>query len=437
MLFSCNGNCQIEYSCSFLPQHPVLLLRIKMIKSFEGIRGLAALIVALYHLNIGKEYFSILRHGYVFVDLFFVLSGFVICASYYKRIDSRDEFRSFMIRRFGRLFPLLVFSTVFFVMAENSIILLKRIAVSHGFGAALSNPGALNFQIPSAFEIASTLTFTHSLGIFDRLILNTPTWSISTEFYTYLLFAFACLFFKGKTRLAVFAAFVAVSLFITSWTSIAIYNCLELGACNTQTFDFGFPRCVLSFFLGALTFHLGGVVKDKAQQWQIPVLLLSAAYFWQIDSVPELSFLPPYLFSFMILSIWADKGALPFLLNRRFCQMLGQRSYSIYLMHLPLVLFFELVAKRYDGAMTSMAIAASYVFVLIVISGWTYKYIEDPFRLLFNRLSDRLSNESTISLEKVLVFRNKPIVPHAEVLLMKTAHGKEELVKESVATKGP
>jgi peptidoglycan/LPS O-acetylase OafA/YrhL len=48
-----------------------------MIKNFESIRGIAALIVALYHLNIGAAFFPVIRNGHLLVDLFFVLSGFI------------------------------------------------------------------------------------------------------------------------------------------------------------------------------------------------------------------------------------------------------------------------------------------------------------------------------------------------------------------------
>jgi len=361
-----------------------------MIKAFEGVRGLAALIVALYHLDAGTRSFSLIRHGYIFVDLFFVLSGFVICASYSTRMESVEAFKSFVIRRFGRLFPLLAFSTFFYIVAFNAIVLLKNLAISHGFGAALSNPAALEYLVPNGLEIVSTLTFTHSLGLFDRLILNTPTWSISAEFYAYLLFAAACLFLKGKSRLVAFAAFILIAFTVIAWASISIYGCLDKGDCNTQTFDFGFPRCVLSFFLGALTYKLKKVVKPGPELFQLPALALLVAYFWQVENIPALSFLPPCIFAVFVFSISSDRGPMTWLFNRKFSQVLGQRSYSIYLMHLPLVLFFDLLAKRANGMLSGTVVVASYVAALFILSGWTFRYIEDPWRLAFNRISDNM-----------------------------------------------
>src|SRR5690606_296841 len=140
--------------------------------ALEGGRGAAALIVALYHLGIGTEQFGFIRNGYVFVDLFFVLSGFVIAAAYLNRLDSGIQLRSFFVRRFGRLFPLLMFSTIVFVLIENGIVLAKRIAANNGYADALHNPDALAFSFPTISEALATLTMTHSLGLFDELILN-------------------------------------------------------------------------------------------------------------------------------------------------------------------------------------------------------------------------------------------------------------------------
>jgi peptidoglycan/LPS O-acetylase OafA/YrhL len=69
-------------------------------------------------------------------------------------------------------------------------------------------------------------------------------------------------------------------------------------------------------------------------------------------------------------------------------QLLGERSYSIYLMHMQLLLF-ENAANRADGIVSNAIVLLLYVVVLIVVSGWTYKFIESPFRSAFNRIAER------------------------------------------------
>jgi peptidoglycan/LPS O-acetylase OafA/YrhL len=358
-----------------------------MIKSLEGGRGIAALIVALYHLKIGADYFSVIRNGYLFVDLFFVLSGFVICAAYSDRLNTAGEFRSFVIRRVGRLLPLLLFSTIAYLVAANAIVLIKQLALSMGYGSVLHNPGALDYIIPTAAELVSTITLTHGLGLFDRLILNTPGWSISTEFYTYFVFAILCLLLVGRNRLVAFAVLSIIGFAVSVVASITVHDCLQQGGCLSITYDFGFPRTVFSFFLGALTYHASRTIRWNANALQVAGAVGLALVFSLVDAYPAVSFSFPVIFAVLILSLCADNGWLARILTRKPFLLLGERSYSIYLMHMPLVLFFENIAKRANGVIAGTVVLLMYAAVLIVVSGWTYRFVEDPFRSWFNRLA--------------------------------------------------
>ncbi len=358
-----------------------------MIRSLEGGRGAAALIVALYHLGVGTEYFGFIRNGYIFVDLFFVLSGFVIAAAYLNRLDTGAQLRSFTIRRFGRLFPLLIFSTLVFVLMENAIVLAKRLALEYGYGGALHDPDSLEFALPTLQEVFATLTMTHSLGVFDQLILNTPSWSISTEFYTYLVFAAICFLAAGKMRLLIFFLLSAGCFAVTVWASVTVHDCLNRGGCMSVTYDYGFPRTVFSFFLGALLYHVSHRIRLDARLLQGVGLILLAVLFAAVDTNPGLAFAFPFVFAILILACCQDSGPLAAVLNIRPLQMLGQRSYSIYLLHMPLILVFGNVAKRVEGMPASIALVVIYVVVLVVLSGWTYRLVEDPLRHRFNRLA--------------------------------------------------
>jgi peptidoglycan/LPS O-acetylase OafA/YrhL len=364
-----------------------IFITTNMIKSLEGGRGIAALIVALYHLKIGADYFSVIRNGYLFVDLFFVLSGFVICAAYSDRMSTANDFQSFLIRRIGRLLPLLLFSTAVYLLAANVIVLGKRIALSNGYGNLLHNPGAFEYLIPSAAEFFSTITMTHGLGLFDRLILNTPSWSISTEFYTYFLFAILCLLLSGRVRLTAFALTSAIGFMASVIAAIGLHDCLRQGGCLSLTYDFGFTRTVFSFFLGALTYHASRTMRLNSNALQLAGAVGLALVFSLVDVYPAVAFSFPVIFAVLILSLCADDGWLARILTRKPFQVLGERSYSIYLLHMPLILFFENIAKRTNGVAAGAVVLILYAAVLVVVSGWTYRFIEDPFRALFNRIA--------------------------------------------------
>jgi peptidoglycan/LPS O-acetylase OafA/YrhL len=362
-----------------------------MILSLEGLRGIAALLVALYHLEIGRDYFSVIRNGYLFVDLFFVLSGFVISATYSSRLTKISDFRPFLIRRIGRLLPLLIFSTITFLLIANLIVLAKKLALAHGYGAFLHNPGALQYLVPSVKEILSTLTFTQSLGLFDHLILNTPTWSISTEFYTYFLFAALCLFVPRRAAIVAFALLCVGGLLASTWASATLHNCGVEGGCLGLTYDFGIVRCLYSFFLGTLVYHSSRRFRINPLTLQVIGLFGLFLVFNTIDYVPLAAFAFPPAFALLVLSICKDSGPLAAMLQIRPFQALGQRSYSIYLMHMPLLLIFQNVANRAHGLLATSAVVVVYVAVLVTIAGWTYRFIENPMRAVFNRHAARRS----------------------------------------------
>jgi peptidoglycan/LPS O-acetylase OafA/YrhL len=142
-----------------------LFLGGKLIKSFEGVRGLAAVLVAMFHLyslnlfSLKSSWFSAIINGYIFVDLFFVLSGYIIFTAYRDRLRSRAEIKIFIIRRFGRLFPLMVFASIAFVALHNVIAFSENYLNALGYNIRFGIP---HYLIPSAMEIISTVTLTPS-----------------------------------------------------------------------------------------------------------------------------------------------------------------------------------------------------------------------------------------------------------------------------------
>jgi len=357
------------------------------IASFEGGRGLAALFVALFHFGHDANALSVVRNGYLFVDLFFVISGYVICSAYSTRLETTGDLRSFLIRRFGRLFPLLVFSTVLYVLAKNLLVWAKQEAIARGLGGHLERADFAGYLVPELGEIVSTLTLTHGMGIFDRLILNPVSWSISTEFYAYVLFAAVCLAFRGGTRLAVYVVLSVTGLAATIWAALHVHDCLQAGKCFDITYDFGFARCVGSFFLGALTYHFSRHVRLNANPLQLAGLAGLVALFFVAEAWPMLVFASPLLFALLVFSVSQDTGFAATVLKSKPFQVLGQRSYSVYMMHPILMIFVEPFARRTQGTVLIAVAVVAYLAILLLVSGWTYKFIEDPLRKWFNRIA--------------------------------------------------
>ncbi|MEO8600302.1 MAG: hypothetical protein ABI656_10780, partial [bacterium] len=159
--------------------------------------------------------------------------------------------------------------------------------------------------------------------------------------------------------------------------------------------DFGFARCIAAFMLGALMVHLrqyldgrGGALRDGIDSTPLQLLLLAllGAGFMLVELRPALGFAFPPLFALLILSLCRDRGALSRLLGWRPFQMLGERSYSIYMLHPVLLLAMEPMLRRSHGLLASLALMAVYVLVLVYVSGRTLVWVEQPTRDWFNLL---------------------------------------------------
>jgi peptidoglycan/LPS O-acetylase OafA/YrhL len=367
-----------------------------MIKSFEGIRGLAAVLVTLYHFGVAW-YIRPIEYGYLFVDLFFVLSGFVIAANYSSRMAKSSDLKSFLIRRFGRLFPLMIFSTILFVIAFDGGILAKRTIVAMGYTNIFKNPGALSYLVPTIPEIVGSVFFVQGMGFFDKQILNYVSWSISAEFYTYILFAIVLMAVKGLFRTAFAVLLAASGVVITGWASYSLHDCLQTHNCYAVTYDFGFARCVGSFFLGMLTCQVAPKMIVSRTKLQVLALVSVLAFFALVRSVPLITFGFPLVCALLIISISTDRGFLAEIFNLRLFQILGQRSFSIYMLH-PVVLLLlgplptviNNTVHPVKNTIFTIAGISIYLAVIVVVAGWSYSRIESPYRAWFNRLADRV-----------------------------------------------
>jgi peptidoglycan/LPS O-acetylase OafA/YrhL len=357
------------------------------IRSFEGARGLAALMVALFHLGLGEPAIVRIPAGYLFVDLFFVLSGFLICATYAQRLGAPGGLPLFLVRRIGRLLPLLLVATLAYVIVLDGGLLARQLLDPAGPAPPL--------MLPAPKELLATLTMTHSLGLFDHVILNYASWSISTEFYAYLAFALLCLLVRGRARLLAFAATALAAWLVCAWASVRLRQCLVWGGCLDLTFDFGYWRCLAGFFVGALFSQL----RARAPPWAMPAWTLGLAQGVALAALlamfllarrwPALGLGAPLLFGLFLLSICGDRGPLAVLLGTSALQTLGRYSYSVYLMHPVILLAWNPWRPDEAGAIDRLLFVFGYVALVWWVAGWTFRLVEEPMRKRFNRYAAR------------------------------------------------
>jgi peptidoglycan/LPS O-acetylase OafA/YrhL len=186
-----------------------------------------------------------LNSSWLWVDFFFILSGFIMCYAYSKHfIDgvNKANYKKYLGARFARVYPLHFVTTMW--MFVCSLLLIHF----NGHGDEIINPKAL----------PATLLLIQSMHIsFKVPPLNTPSWSLSTEWWVYLLFPFCLPFFiriKNKGKILVTVGLVVFYIFIRN--IIGPISNGHPGPTLDVTTDFGFLRCLAGFFTGMLLFTL-------------------------------------------------------------------------------------------------------------------------------------------------------------------------------------
>ncbi len=362
-------------------------------------RGLCALWVALYHFRVVGHLSEnwVTRHGFIAVDFFFTLSGFVIAHAYGESLNSFADRVRFFIRRFGRLYPLHI-ATLAVVVAMEGV----RWGAGKALGQAIGPPTFSGDT--SLVALVANLGLVHGLGGFLNFTWNVPSWSISVELAVCLIFALVSILRRPLIAAIALAAGAAVLLI---WQS---HHFLGEG----QT---ALTRGVCGFFLGVLAQR--AYAAFRARSWTLPG--------WVELATPVLAFLAMWswgkgiwpasgaLFAVIVFIFAFEAGLLSRLMKRPFLMRWGEVSYSIYLVHYPLVMAIFGAATAIS-ALTGMQLLTSgrwfalelgsrwigdiasivFLVVVILISGVTYRWIEVPGRRWFNSLSDnvgeRLSN---------------------------------------------
>src|SRR5215469_18857626 len=149
-------------------------------ESLDGLRGISAIAVVLFHITWSNHITEthLIRESYVFVDLFFILSGFVITRAYSTRIHTLREAGSFLALRFFRIYPLHIAVLLAFILYE-----MAKIPGIH-LGLAVHPFDERCEGFLSNLFLVESLTFSSGFPTW-----NVPSWSISCEMVAYVVFA--------------------------------------------------------------------------------------------------------------------------------------------------------------------------------------------------------------------------------------------------------
>jgi peptidoglycan/LPS O-acetylase OafA/YrhL len=348
----------------------------KEIKPLTGLRGLAALIVVLYHFFDRDAYFqsyvpSLIKRGYIGVDVFFVLSGFVMALSYarcFKDGITASDYAAFMVKRLARIYPLYIFITLVF-------------QVKYEFNY-LSGAWERDFHIA---DFIACVTMIQAWGFGFSYVAGT-TWSLSTEFFAYIIFPVVVSF-------AVFARpAYALGVFALSLVFLCTLVTSHLGASGpldvvASSSILPVLRCLAGFCFGLIGYRLSQVdacrkfLSSSAALLVLMIGLLLAAHFEAYDLILFASF------PIIVLILYFEPVFAKLIFANRVSYHLGVVSYSIYLVH-PLFnpARLESIAARYMGN-----IAHPLTLIAVILLSWglacvLYRFVEMPGRLYVQRI---------------------------------------------------
>ncbi len=344
-------------------------------------RGVAALMVVIYHYSGGflpainpAEATGLIAKSYLWVDFFFILSGFVIAHGYgaqFKGVPRGRDLLAFLRERLARLYPLHLVMLALLLALE----LLKVGLRITGVPGSVNEPFGATTSWNAFF---SNLLLLQTTGTQDQLTWNGPSWSIGAEWFAYLLFPLLMpLMIRTRwlSRLALVAV-AMVGLFLIS-----------RGDSLDVTFDYGLVRCVLEFGLGVITYRLfkerkGGVIGHDVLCVLLGVALLASMH-WE---APDLAF--PILSCALILSLAQNQGRVTRALTVRPLVYLGTISYSVYMSHFVVLQYIQTTSHAVQDAGIGRALTADQsvgllgllVLAILALSHFLYHWIETPAR---------------------------------------------------------
>ncbi|MFV0378306.1 MAG: acyltransferase family protein [Mangrovibacterium sp.] len=336
----------------------------------DGLRGVAALAVVIFHFmewvypDHGENFIG---HGFLAVDFFFCLSGFVIAYAYDQRLP-KIGLKEFAKSRLIRLHPLVVIGTVL------------------GLVALLIDPFTNHFQGYSALKII-TITLCSLVVIpfpamderyFNLFGLNAPAWSLFWEYIANIVYGLF-LVHAGKKLLMILTGIAAAGILYTAWSAGNL-----MGGWSGETFFDGGIRVAYSFMAGMLVYRNNWLIKTRIGFIPLAILLLVVfmlpvfPFDWLVEALVVLVVFP------LLVSLGAGSALSGPM--QRFCKFSGELSYPLYMTHYAGIWIFGNYWLKTGGDSPYLAwIIAGGVASMLVFAWLVMRFVDTPIRNYLTR----------------------------------------------------
>jgi len=348
----------------------------------DGLRGVAAVMVIIFHVletfTGGNRFIQIINHGYLAVDFFFVLSGFVVAYAYDDRWGKMTRW-DFYKRRLVRLQPMVIMGSIIGAV-------LFYFQVSAAFPLIAGTPvwkvlllmviGSTLIPVPISMDIR---------GWQEMHPLNGPAWSLFFEYIANILYAVVIRRFS-KLALSVFVALAACLLigYLLQGTQGDLIGGWSL---NQQQLSIGFVRVLYPFFAGVLLCRMGKIIRVKGAFWWCGLLIVLVLSVPRIGNEHQLWMNGLYeaiiviLIFPLIVSIGAG-GSIDHVQSARICKFLGDLSYPLYITHYPLIYVYTAWVVNNNVPLGAKGLLAGLLLVVvsIVLAYGCLKLYDEPVR---------------------------------------------------------
>ncbi|HEX2608027.1 MAG TPA: acyltransferase [Flavisolibacter sp.] len=335
----------------------------------DGLRGVAALCIVIFHFmewifpDLSSNFIG---HGFLAVDFFFCLSGFVIGYAYDDRIRLLG-IKEFFKARLIRLHPLVVFGT----LAGFAAYLLDPFAASSSYHAGIL---AL-LLISSLFLIPLPIMAERANNLFA---FNAPAWSLFWEYVANIVYALV-LYKLGRRTLGILVLIAAAGLCLVSYRSGNL-----LGGWSKATFLDGGVRVSYSFLAGLYIYRSDWILKNRLGFAGLSILLVIAflmpgsRWNWLTELFVVLFYFP------LLVSLGAGAALSP--VFKKTCRISGDLSYPLYMSHYCVLwIYGNYFTSRKPSSTELTIVIVTSILVLLLFAYLVMRFYDKPIRKYLNR----------------------------------------------------
>ena len=332
-------------------------------KEIDGLRAIAVIPVVFFHAG-----FNLFSGGYVGVDVFFVISGYLITSIIIKELNNNTfSLTNFYERRARRILPVLIF--VIFISSIISFIFLTRSELAEYFQSVKAT---LLFY--SNFYFWKTSPYFISESELKPLL---HTWSLSIEEQFYIIFPIILFcFYKFYKK------FIPLLLVFGFLTGLLLCQIMAVKTGGTLNFYFTLSRAwelalgaLSAYYLMIRNIQLSKKTKDFLSILGFILILYSVFFFDKQTLYPSLKTLLPTIGTVLIIMYADEKTLINKILSIRFFVLIGLISYSFYLWHQPFLAFGRIYFQEFTNFHRFFLITISFL-----LSFFSYNFIEKIFR---------------------------------------------------------